>query len=361
MQNPIGGPNPFVGPPKPPAFSFKDLLKEVGSAALENLARPKESQGSSTSPAGGPAGGFAPDQSSAVGTIDRPTDIGAPIGAPPPTSLAGKIGQIAAKLLGKPLSPTSEMNLAMSLAGGAGPAAAISSLVRTPEIAQGLASKALSLVKSGKVSQFLKGGLKANFIMAGAALKPGGIFGALKSLKNLFKKPSVAKLPTGNGQPPASGTAPPAAGAPPVAGAPKPLTPMTTVPERVEYKNCKIDISDPEKAVVAAATWVRENYGETFDKYNKGIYNKDGTINKQAERKNGHELSTHVIGVLRANGMDVQRLVRHPDQEVGNPGRYVNDALVLPDGRNIDFYGGGDNTPQFHDLGYEARKAQLPE
>ena len=359
MQSPIGGPSTFVGPPKPPGFSFKDLLKEVGLKALESYTRPQAPQ--APGPSAAPAGGFAADQSSTTATIDRPATPGAPVAAPPSSGMLGTISQVAAKLLGAPLSPASEMKLAMDLAGGAGPAEAVKSLVRTPEIAQGLAARAMSLVKSGKVSQFLKGGLKAKLIEAKDAFKSGGIMGALSSLKSMFNQPSVSKLPVGGAPAPAPA---PASAPVPAAGAPaatKPLTPRTTVPERPEYKTCKLDVSDPEKAVVAAATWVRENFPETFEKYNKGVYNKDGTINKQAERRNGHELSTHVMGVLRANGLDVQRVVRHPDQEVGSPGRYVNDALTLPDGRNIDFYGGEDNTPQFHDLGFEARKLQVPE
>ena len=62
-----------------------------------------------------------------------------------------------------------------------------------------------------------------------------------------------------------------------------------------------------------------------------------------------YEIQTQVIGILRANGLDVDRLARHTANEPGHPGRYVTDALVLPDGRAIDFWGGG-GRGQFHDL-----------
>lgn len=327
MQIPTGGPSPFVAPPKPAPFSFSGLVEAVGRLVAPPPPPPP-----------------AADRGGPTGAIARPTDPGAPIAAPAGGGLAQALGGLAGRLLGRPLSPASEMKLAMDLAGGAGPVAAVKALVRTPEVAQGLASRALGLVAGGQVSRLLPGGLGAKLIAAKDAFKAGGIIGALKALKG--DKASVAKLPAPPPpQVPAGGTTTPA------------LQPLSTVPHLPRYAACKLDVSNPEQAVVQAATWVRENFPEVFGQYNQGVFNPDGAINKQAERRNGHELSTHVIGVLRANGLDVSRVVRHPDQPVGSPGRYVNDALALPDGRNIDFYGGEDNTPQFHDLGAEARRA----
>ena len=106
-----------------------------------------------------------------------------------------------------------------------------------------------------------------------------------------------------------------------------------------------IDTSSLDKAVESAANWVFEHYPELKAKSVKA----DEAGNKSQAHALEYELAGHVIGILRANGIDAQRLARHTQHDMGNPNRYVNDALVLPDGRAIDWWR-GDGAAQFHDL-----------
>lgn len=227
MSTSIGNTPPFVPPPPPPPpppkVSFLDLLKGVFDGG------PKP-------PAGAPSGaGSAPtmgqDQTSATGTIERPTDASAPVGGPSSQqgNLASLIGQVASKLLGKPLDPMSQMKIGMDLAAGIPKNDVIKSLVRSPLFAQGLAGRALGLVASGKVTNLLKGKLPSAINVAKSFFKGGGgIFGALKALKTAFKVPSVAKIPTGATPPVATPSAPvaqPSAPPPTQVPAPAPETP----------------------------------------------------------------------------------------------------------------------------------------
>lgn len=99
---------------------------------------------------------------------------------------------------------------------------------------------------------------------------------------------------------------------------------LSTVPDLPEYK-VQIDTSSPEKAIVSAATWVKENRPDLFVEGD--------------DRDKAYEMMTCVIGILRANGFPAHRVVNHPSRPVGNPWRYGSDALVL-NGSIYDCYGG---------------------
>jgi hypothetical protein len=124
----------------------------------------------------------------------------------------------------------------------------------------------------------------------------------------------------------------------------KPLGPLPTIPNDPSFLTAPIDTSSLEKAVESAARWARQTSPELEEKLS---HNPD----KIHERQIYYQLATKVIGALRAHGIDADRLVRASHNEPGNANRYVSDALVLPDGRAIDFFGNDDGlTPQFHDL-----------
>lgn len=71
---------------------------------------------------------------------------------------------------------------------------------------------------------------------------------------------------------------------------------------------------------------------------------------KEQENRYFYDMITMVMGQLRLRGLEVERLARHTSHPVGDPQRYVNDAIVLPDGRAIDLFGGDGSQLQFHDL-----------
>ncbi|MDB5099982.1 MAG: hypothetical protein JWM80_4403 [Cyanobacteria bacterium RYN_339] len=130
----------------------------------------------------------------------------------------------------------------------------------------------------------------------------------------------------------------------------KPQGPLATVPEDPDYAEAPIDTSSIDKAVESAARWARQTSPELEEKLS---HNPD----KIHERQIYYALATKVIGALRAHGIDADRLVRASHNEPGNANRYVSDALVLPDGRAIDFFGNDDGlTPQFHDLDVRSPK-----
>ncbi len=129
------------------------------------------------------------------------------------------------------------------------------------------------------------------------------------------------------------------------------LGPIATVPDDGQYDGARLDTSSVEAAVESAAKWAQETSPDIMAKINA-----TPPPNKQQEDRLFYELTTKAIGALRANGLDVERLGRHTQHDVGNPARYVNDAIVLPDGRAIDIFGGGENHPQFHDLDVKSPK-----
>lgn len=95
----------------------------------------------------------------------------------------------------------------------------------------------------------------------------------------------------------------------------EPGAPLQTVPMRPEY-NIPIDRSSEAAAAKSAATWVRQNKPEFFDKGD--------------DRAVAFEMMTWVIGILRANGFDANRVVNHPSFPVGAGMRYGSDAVVMP-------------------------------
>ncbi|MBM3268002.1 MAG: hypothetical protein FJZ01_10175 [Candidatus Sericytochromatia bacterium] len=130
-----------------------------------------------------------------------------------------------------------------------------------------------------------------------------------------------------------------------------PLDPLQTVPVDPAFAAAPIDTSSVEAAVVSAARWAQESSPDLMARINA-----NPPPGKQEEKRLFYELTTKVIGALRAHGLDVARLGRHTQHDVGNPARYVNDAIVLPDGRAIDVFGGDDSRPQFHDLDVKSPK-----
>ncbi len=78
--------------------------------------------------------------------------------------------------------------------------------------------------------------------------------------------------------------------------------------------------------------------------------NQQPLISRQQENQTFYDLTSLVIAELAAKGLPVERLARHTQFPVGDPSRYVNDAIVLPDGRAIDMFGGDGTLAQFHDL-----------
>ncbi len=124
--------------------------------------------------------------------------------------------------------------------------------------------------------------------------------------------------------------------------------PVETIKKDPRYANAKIDTTSLQTATESAAKWVHEQFPDlvaAIDKANHAV-----PENKQKSRRLCYELTGHLIGVLRENGVDAQRLVRYSHNDLGNYNRYVNDAFVLPDGRAIDWLGGEGTERQFHDL-----------
>lgn len=127
---------------------------------------------------------------------------------------------------------------------------------------------------------------------------------------------------------------------PPPGGAPLPgaLPALQTVPALPEY-NRPIPRSSPEAAILETARYVKATYPHLF---------------ADDDRAKHYEAMTHVIGILRANGLDAHRVVNHPSRPVGDPWRYGSDALVL-DGTIYDVYRGiGDpnaSVPQAANMG----------
>lgn len=124
--------------------------------------------------------------------------------------------------------------------------------------------------------------------------------------------------------------------------------PVETIKHDPRYASAELDLTSLQTATESASKWVFEQYPDlvkALDQANNAV-----PENKQKARQLGFELTGHLIGVLRANGVDAQRLARHTHNDFGNPSRYVNDAFVLPDGRAIDWLGGEGVDRQFHDL-----------
>ncbi len=123
---------------------------------------------------------------------------------------------------------------------------------------------------------------------------------------------------------------------------------LSTVPDRPEYGQASIDTSSDERAIISAATWVKEKHPDLFPEGD--------------DRDKAYVMMTHVIGILRAKGFDVHRVVNHPSRPVGHPLRYGSDALVLK-GKIYDCYAAlGDpnrSTPQALYVGpYAAGRAK---
>lgn len=131
----------------------------------------------------------------------------------------------------------------------------------------------------------------------------------------------------------------------------KALGPLPSVPDDPAYANAPIDTSSLEAAVVSAAKWARDTSPELVARLNG-----QPPVSKQQERQIQFDLTTKAIGALRAHGLDVDRLGRQTQNAVGDPARYTPDALVLPDGRAIDIFGGDGTEPQFHDLEVKSPK-----
>ena len=124
--------------------------------------------------------------------------------------------------------------------------------------------------------------------------------------------------------------------------------PVETIKPDPRYARAQLDTTSLQTATESAAQWVHETYPElvkALDEAHHAV-----PENKQKSRQLAYELTGHLIGALRANGVDAQRLVRQSHNDFGNPSRYVNDAFVLPDGRAIDWLGGEGVDRQFHDL-----------
>ena len=126
----------------------------------------------------------------------------------------------------------------------------------------------------------------------------------------------------------------------PGTGGGEPGKPLETVPSKPEYSQANIDTSSDEAAIISAARWVKENHSDLFVEGD--------------DRDKAYEMMTVLIGVLRAKGYDVHRVVNHPSRPVGNPWRYGSDALVLK-GTVYDCYAAlGDpnrSTPQALNVG----------
>jgi hypothetical protein len=107
---------------------------------------------------------------------------------------------------------------------------------------------------------------------------------------------------------------------------------------RPEYFTAPIDMSSVPAAVKSAAQWVKNTYPELMA--------------RAADRNVDIEIMGHVIGALRAHGMDATRVVNHPSRPQTDGYRYGSDALVL-DGHIFDvFIGMGEsNTPAAQDMG----------
>lgn len=113
----------------------------------------------------------------------------------------------------------------------------------------------------------------------------------------------------------------------------EPGAPLSTVPLKPEYLSATIDKSSVPAAVKSAAQWVKDTYPELMA--------------RAGDRQVCFEIMTHVIGALRANGIDAHRVVNHASRAVGDGWRYGSDAVVV-NNRVFDVFGsmGEANTPQ---------------
>lgn len=154
--------------------------------------------------------------------------------------------------------------------------------------------------------------------------------------------PSSGGAPPGGSPPGGSPSGPPSG--PPPSGSPKTGgaagKPLQTVPERAEYANAPIDTSSVDKAVVSAASWVKQTRPDLFVEGD--------------DRDKAYEMMTVLIAGLRAKGYDAHRVVNHPSRPIGHSLRYGSDAVVI-NGVIYDCYGGlGDpnrSTPQALNVG----------
>ncbi|MHB8878546.1 MAG: DUF4214 domain-containing protein [Myxococcaceae bacterium] len=144
--------------------------------------------------------------------------------------------------------------------------------------------------------------------------------------------PGTPKLPPGSHVPSPGNPSPTVPGNPGPAPT-EPGAPLSTVPYRPEYSTANIDTSSTAAAGKSAAIWAKEKYPELFA--------------RASERQVTFEIMTHVIGALRAAGIDAHRVVNHPSHPIGNGNRYGTDAAVI-NGMVVDLYGsmGESNTPQ---------------
>lgn len=120
------------------------------------------------------------------------------------------------------------------------------------------------------------------------------------------------------------------------------MQPLSTVPHLPEYDNATIDTSSDERIVESAARYVKENYPQLMPVGD--------------DRDTMYKMMTVVIGIIRAKGYDVTRVVNHPSRPVGHVLRYGSDALVL-NGFIYDCFGacGEKNDPMALNQGpYEA-------
>jgi Domain of unknown function (DUF4214) len=113
---------------------------------------------------------------------------------------------------------------------------------------------------------------------------------------------------------------------------------LSTVTMRPEYFSAPLDMSSPAAAVKSAAQWVKDTYPELMA--------------RASDRNVCTEIMGHVIGALRAHGVDAHRVVNHPALPQSNGVRYGSDAVVVA-GRIWDvFVGMGEsNTPAAQDMG----------
>lgn len=113
---------------------------------------------------------------------------------------------------------------------------------------------------------------------------------------------------------------------------------LSTVTMRPEYFSAPLDMSSPAAAVKSAAQWVKDTWPELMA--------------RASDRNVCTEIMGHVIGALRAHGVDAHRVVNHPSLPQSNGVRYGSDAVVVG-GRIWDvFVGMGEsNTPAAQDMG----------
>lgn len=118
----------------------------------------------------------------------------------------------------------------------------------------------------------------------------------------------------------------------------EPGPPLSTVTMRPEYFSAPLDMSSPAAMVKSAAQWVKDTYPELMARAD--------------DRNVCTEIMGHVIGALRAHGVDAYRVVNHPSLPPSNGVRYGSDAVVVA-GRIWDvFVGMGEsNTPAAQDMG----------